>query len=59
MNEKEIQCKAIDAILICVTKYFCMRIKACNLRKYRTQGSQETFVILHHNYCKGLLTQNM
>jgi hypothetical protein len=29
-----------------VTKYFCMRIKACNLCKYKTRG-QETFVILH------------
>lgn len=47
MNEKEIRCKPINAILTCLTKYFCMRIKTYNFCKYETQGSQETFVILH------------
>jgi hypothetical protein len=33
MNKKEIQHKGISVILTCITKYFCMRIEACNLRK--------------------------
>jgi hypothetical protein len=59
MDEIEIQQGNIDAILRCVTKYFCMTIKPYSFCEYKAQGSQETFVVLHHHSCKGLSNQNM
>jgi hypothetical protein len=59
MNEKETQHGGIGTILIYVTKKFHMRMEGYNLCKYKTQGLSETFVMLHHHSCKGLLTQNM
>jgi hypothetical protein len=59
MNEMEIQHQGIGAILTYITKYFHTNIKACSLCKYKTQGPQETFLVLHPHSCKGLLNQNM
>lgn len=47
------------AILTNIAKYFHMKIVACNLCKHNAQGLQETFVLFHHHFCKGLLSQNM
>jgi hypothetical protein len=57
MNEIKIQHKGNGAILTCITKYICTKVKAFHLCKYKTQGL--TFVVFHHHFCKGLLNQNM
>lgn len=59
MNEKEVQCKDIGVILTYIAKYFCTRIKACQFCKYKTQGLQKTFYVIHHHSCEGLLSPNM
>jgi hypothetical protein len=59
MDEIEIQHMSIGAILRCVTKYFYMTIKPYSLCKYKVEGLQETFVVLHHHSCKGLSNQSM
>jgi hypothetical protein len=55
----EIQNGDIGATLTCITKCFHMRLEVYNICKYKTQGPLETFSVLHHHSCKGLLNQNM
>jgi hypothetical protein len=50
---------------LALTTCFHMLTKACNLYrykeqgsyKYKEQGSQEVFIMFHHHSCIGLLTQ--